>query len=248
MTLSSKDQRENLDVIEKINSVFLGARDFRKLAEQSVNLIANELRSAGVLGAAVFRVHENEEKLYSYAYAARAFEAVERLLPRKFSELSVILNDKDNLLVRAVITKEIQQGTRLYDFARPTLNEAVSLSIQKVVGYKFVIAYPLRLKQGKVSGVLAFALENDTPNDEQKLLLETFRLQFELAFENVLEFERVVKRYEKSVVPIDESKPSVHFMLRITPRQNALLVQRAKEAGLDKTSYIRSWLDLGAKR
>ena len=95
---------------------------------------------------------------------------------------------------------------------------------------------------------MAFALENDTPNDEQKLLLETFRLQFELAFENVLEFERVVKRYEKSVVPIDESKPSVHFMLRITPRQNALLVQRAKEAGLDKTSYIRSWIDLGAKR
>jgi len=248
MGLHSKDQRENLDVIEKINAVFLGARDFRKLAERSVNLMTNQLRSAGVLGTAVFRVHEEEEKLYSYAYAARAFEAVERLLPRKFSELSLTLRDKDSLLVQAVMTKEIQQGTRLYDFARPTLSEAISASIQKVVGYKYVIAYPLRLGQGKVSGVLAFALENDTPTDEQKLLLETFRLQFELAFENVLEFERVVKRYQKSVTTNDESRTSVHFMLRITPKQNALLEQRAKEMGLDKTSYIRSWIDSGAGR
>lgn len=248
MTLSTKNQRENLDVIEKINSVFLGARDFRKLAEQSTKLMTNELRGAGVLGVSIFRVHEEEHRLYSYAYAARSFEIIEKLLPRKFSELNLTLNDKNSLLVRAVVTKEIQENSHLYEFTRPTFSEALSANIQKVLGCKFIIAYPLRLRHGKVIGVLAVALENSMPTDELKLLLETFRLQFELAFENVLEFERVVKRYKKSLAPADESKPTVHFMLRITPKQNALLEQRAKEAKLDKTSYIRSWIDSGAGR
>lgn len=246
MAFSSKDQRENLDVIEKINTVFLGTRDFRQLAERAVDLMTAELKNEGILSASIFRVHPDENRLYAYAFSSRAFDAVNKLYPKKFSDLSVSLDESSNLLVKAVQTKEEQEGDHLYDFARPALNELVSAAVQRLVGAKHGIAYPLRLRQSKVAGVILFSVGERAISERQRVLLETFRSQLELAFENVMEFERVVERYKRSVVSDDENKPTVHFMLRITPKQNTSLEQKAKGAKLDKTSYIRSWLDSGA--
>ena len=205
-------------------------------------------RGEDIGGFFFFRVHADENRLYAYAFSSRAFDAVNKLYPKKFSELSVSMDEYSNLLVKAVQRKEEQESDHLYDFARPALNEMVSAAVQRLVGAKHGIAYPLRLKQGKATGVVLFSVGDQAIDARQRVLLEAFRSQLELAFENVLEFERVVKRYQKSVVPADENKPTAHFMLRITPKQNMLLEQRAKEVGLDKTSYIRSWIDSGAKR
>lgn len=241
-------QTEKLALLQKINDVFLGTRDFRELAKKSVNLMTEELKSEKVLGTGIFRVHEKEDLLYAYAYSARAFDAVEKLLPAKFSELTVPLSAKTNLYIKAIDTKQPQQSHDLYDFAHPTLTKLISAGIQKAIGFSLGIAYPLRRKNGKIEGVLFFVTENDTLTDEQRILLETFRMQFELALENVAEFEQVIERYKRSVAktfPKDhrENVPTIRFTLRITPKQNKILEQIAKEKGTDKASLIRTFID-----
>ncbi|OGG60601.1 hypothetical protein A3C86_04905 [Candidatus Kaiserbacteria bacterium RIFCSPHIGHO2_02_FULL_49_16] len=175
MALYSKVQRENLDVIEKINAVFLGTRDFRQLAERAVNLMTAELKSEGILSASIFRVHADENRLYAYAFSSRAFDAVNKLYPKKFSELSVSMDEYSNLLVKAVQRKEEQESDHLYDFARPALNEMVSAAVQRLVGAKHGIAYPLRLKQGKATGVVLFSVGDQAIDARQRVLLEAFR-------------------------------------------------------------------------
>ena len=145
-------------------------------------------------------------------------------------------------------TRQEQESSHLYDFSKPTLNEFTCKAIQRTIGLSHMIAYPLRLKQGKAAGVVSFAIENPRLEERQRIVLEAFRSQLELAFENVLEFEQVVERYKRSVAKTSPHKheqniPTVRFTLRITPRQNATLAKLAKEAKTDKASLIRSWID-----
>lgn len=243
---------QDLALIEKVNSVFLGTRDFKALAENAVRLMADELRSEGIVGAAIFRVRPEEKLLYAYAYASRGFDAVNKLFPRKFSELSVSLDESSNLLVRAVRNREPQESSHLYDFSKPTLNEMTCRAIQRTIGLSHMIAYPLRLKQGKAAGVILFAIENPRLEERQRIVLEAFRSQLELAFENVLEFEQVVERYKRSAAKASPQKheqniPTVRFTLRITPKQNQALAKLARKGNTDKASFIRTLVDKASK-
>lgn len=253
MVYDLKTQKENLALVEKINSVFLGTRDFKVLAERAVNLMTDQLKNVGVMSATIYRVHPEEKSVYSYAFSSRAFEAVNKLLPKKLTELHISLDESSNLLVKSILTGEEQEGDTLYDFAKPALNEMVSGTIQRMVGAQHGIVYPLRQKQGKVAGAILFGVEGKVIEDQQRVLLEAFRSQLELAFENVFEFERVVERYKRSIAKTfekthEENIPTVRFTLRITPKQNSVLNRLAKESSGDKASLIRSLIDKTAEK
>ena len=248
MSYNPKIQKENLALIEKINHVFLGTRDFRSLADQTVKLIVEEVKGEGIVSAAIFRVHTKDKSLYAYSYASRSFGIVDKLFPKRFSELNVSLSEETNLLVKTLSTREAQESNRLYDFSRPALTERTANAIQKVMGFGYAIAYPLRMRQGKVAGVVLFGVSGGKIEDQQRVLLDAFRLQLELAFENVTEFEYVVERYKRSIAKTftkthEENIPTVRLTLRITPKQNILLEKRAMEKGMDKTSFIRSLIE-----
>jgi len=252
MAQENVGERHNLELIEKVNAVFLGTRDFKELADRAVHLIAQELKTEGVSGVALFRVRPQENSLYAYAFASRASEIVNKLFPRQFSELSVSLDDKHNLLVGAIRSREPQESPSLYDFSRPTLNEATCRAIQRTIGIGQFIAYPIRLKQGKSAGVVLFGVEGKVIEERQRILLEAFRSQLELAFENVFEFENVVERYKRKMAQASprvhaEDIPTVRFTLRITPKQNAALAKLARKGNTDKATLIRRLIDKEAK-
>lgn len=240
--------QDHLTFVEKINSVFLGTRDFRELAEQSVKLMTQELRDEGVLGTAMYRVHPQENRIYAYAFSSRSFDAVNKLFPRKFSELSLPITETSNLLVRTAVDRAEQDSDSVYDFSRPVLDRTTSNAIQRAIGLSHLISYPLRLKQGKVAGVVLFGVENKEISERQRILFETFRSQLELALENIIEFEQVVERYKRSIAKTlpaahEQNIPTIRFTLRITPKQNKLLEQKSREKETDKASLIRSWID-----
>lgn len=246
--MSIKTPTESLALLQKVNSVFLGTRDFKQLSERAVRLMTDELKGEGVLSAVIYRINPEEGMLAPYAFSTRMFAEVDKLFPQRFSELKVSLSESANLLIKAIATRREQEGDRLYDFVRPVINETTASVIQRIVGGKHGIAYPLRLKQSKVAGVLFFALENQTIGHAQRILLEAFRSQLELAFENVIEFEHVSERYQRMVAKTfekthEENIPTVRFTLRITPKQNDTLDRLAKEKATDKASLIRSLLD-----
>ena len=237
-----------VDLVRRVSEVFLGSRDFKKLAEESVNLITTELKDMGIIGAALFRVNKEKDRLDGYAYSSRAFRTVEKLLPLKFSSLSVSFSEKDNLLIKALTTNSVQEGNMLRDFTYPTLTHTASTAVQKVIGMSYLLAYPLRLKAGKAEGGLLIGLKNEEPTKDQRIILETFRLQLELAFENVYEFEKLLERHKRNMAKAHdrshgEDIPTIRFTLRITPNQNALLEKHARKEGVDKTAFIRSLID-----
>ena len=245
---NSQTQKENLALVEKVNSVFLGTRDFKVLAERAVNLMTDQMKSEGVVSAVIYRVHPEQKAVYAYAFSARAFEAINKLLPKKLTELHVSLDETSNLLVKSIIMREENECDNFYDFSKPALNETVSGAIQRMAGVRHCIGYPLRQRQGKVLGAILFGVEGKVIEDRQRVLLEAFRSQLELAFENVFEFERVVERYKRSVARTfekthEEDIPTVRFTLRITPKQNGALDKLAKQASMDKASFIRSLID-----
>ena len=246
MTEAAQNTLQQSRLLQKVAQVFLGTRDFKRLAKESVDLMTRELKENGLLGAGIFRLEE-KKGLAAYAYSAEGFDTVEKLLPAKFSELVVPMNAKDNLLVQSVLTKEMQESTKLSDFSNQTLSHPISAAIQKAVGFSHVMAYPILLRSGKAAGSLLVGFK-EKPTEEQRILLETFRLQLELAFENVLEFEKVIERYKRNMAKAfekthEEDIPTIRFTLRLTPKQNALLEKKAEEEDTDKTSLLRSLID-----
>jgi hypothetical protein len=246
--MPTKTPNESIALLQKVNSVFLGTRDFKQLAQNAVSLMTSEFKNEGVVAAIIYRVHQEDRTLRPYAFSSMANMAIDKMFPKKFEDLHVSLDDPSNLLVRAVNSRQEQEGSSLYEFVRPVISEHIAEVIQRIGGGKYAVAYPLRLKQGRVAGVLFFGIKNEVIEDKQRILLEAFRSQLELAFENVIEFERVAERYKRMVAKTfgkthEEDVPTVRFTLRITPKQNDALNVLAKKSLVDKASFLRTLID-----
>ena len=240
----SKDRQTIL--LKKTTALLLGTRDFRNLAREVTSLIVKELRDQNVIGAAVFRLHSQENLIYAYTYANKYRRIIDSLLPGEFSQLNVSLSQADNYIVKAVLTNHIQHSEKLADFSRGVLPEGVSVRAQKIMKARFFVAFPIRLKSNKVAGVILLALSDARLSGEQLVFFETLAGQLGLAFSNVLEFERLMARFQNlssGFVSSAEDKPSVKFTLRVTRKENAKLEKLAKERKRTKAEVIRELLE-----
>ncbi len=235
-------------LLKKITSVFLGTHDFHELARRAVDLIVKELKSQGITTAGIGRVHEKENLLSAYAYATKFRRTIDKLLPSKFNQLSVPLSRTDNLGVRTVVTGQIQQSKKLADFARGIISDELIDKIQKIMRGRLSICFPIKIRSGKVVGMLLFVTREEKIAGEQLVLFETFAEQLGLAFSNVMAFEKLMKKYEQTAEADlrnlnEEDIPSIKFTLRITPKQNKNIDRLARERGKTKAELIREILE-----
>lgn len=238
------DQDQQAILLKKTSEILLGAHDFRDLAKNAVDLVVKQLKAQGLVGAGIFRVHQNENILSAYAYSARYTNIVDRLLPAKFSDLRISLAETKNLVVRTILTNQIQQSRNLADFSHGVVSEATTDKIQKLMRAKMGITFPIETRSGRVAGAILLALKEEKLSGEQLSLFETFASQLGLAFSNTFAFEKLMHQYqqkaESETDPDDE--PSIKFTLRITPRQDKRLEQLAREKGTTKAELIREFL------
>lgn len=154
-------------LIKKITSIFIGTHDFRELARRAVDLIVKELKSQGVVTAGIGRVHEKEGLLYAYAYTTKFRRTIDKLLPAKFDQLYVPLSRTDNFGVRTVITGQIQQSKKLADFARGIVSDELIEKIQKIMRGKLAISFPIKIRSGKVVGMLLLVTSEEKIKNPQ---------------------------------------------------------------------------------
>src|SRR3989344_1905326 len=64
-------------LLKKTTALLVGTHDFRQLARQVTDLVVKELNDQNLVGAAIFRVHENENSLYAYTYANKYHKLIE---------------------------------------------------------------------------------------------------------------------------------------------------------------------------
>lgn len=80
-----------------------------------------------------------------------------RVLPFPYEQLDIPLSAKDNLMVKALETNQRQITHVLYDVFRPVLDENISAEIQRTVGVRTSLVYPIR-SRGKPIGVMIVSL------------------------------------------------------------------------------------------
>lgn len=233
-------------LLKKVTSLFVGAHDFRKLATQAAELVTKELKAQNLIGAAIFRVHEQENSVYAYTYANKLRRFIDPLLPAKFSQFKISLSETGNLVVKTILANQVQQSQNLSDFSRGVLSEGITAKIQKIMRAKFCVSIPVRLKSGKVAGAILYVLNDAHLSGEQLVLFETFADQMGLAFSNILEFERLAAKYNNltsRLISSEDDAPSIKFTLRVTPKENAKLERLAREKKRTKAEIIRDFLD-----
>jgi len=234
--------------LEKITHIFIGTHDFRQLARQVVDLIVRELKDQNIVTAAIGRLHEKDKLVYAYAYSTKYRQMIDKLLPSRFSELNVALSRTDNLAVRTILTNQMQQSRRMADFSRGMVPDALVDRIQKIMGGKLTLTFPIRVHSGKPAGGLMLVLKDDKLTGGQMILFETLAKQVGLAFSNVFEFEKLMAKYQNLTAQLakavkEEDIPSVKFTLRITPKENQNLERIGRERGKTKAEILRAFLD-----
>lgn len=233
-------------LLKKTTDLLVGTHDFKNLARQVTDLVVKELKDQNLIGAAIFRVHEQENSVYAYTYANKYHKLIDALLPAKFSEFNIALSRTDNLAVKAIVANQIQHSKNVADFSRGVVSEAIADKIQKIMGVQVFVCLPIRLKSGKAAGAVLLALSNAELNGEQMVLFETIASQLGLAFSNILEYERLLAKYENLAgrfAGAEDDKPSVKFTLRITPKENQTLEKLSRERKRTKAEIIRGFLD-----
>ena len=237
-------------IVSEMTSALLGARDFNKLARQSVNLIVEKFAKYNVVGAGIFRVDSRSGRLLAQAYASRHQRLVEKVIPNsKFAALNISLEEKDNLMVKTVVSDRAQSSGRASDFSKGVVPPLLADTVQKLVGVDCSVALPVCMPNGKSAGAILLALNHATLSADQLLVFEAFAKQLGLAIANVYEFEKLQAKYEKSMKRSalntleKDTIPNIKFTLRLTLRQRENLERLAKEQGKTQSDIIRQWLD-----
>jgi len=236
-------------LVGEITNVLLGTYDFRELAKKSVELAVRKLKKQNLVGAGIFRVHEQNNLLYAYAYAVNHQRLIEKIMPHSvFSGLNISLSETDNLLVRTVVNSQVQYSKRASEFSKGSVPTMIADKAQKLSGGKSGIAFPIRLRSGKTAGAILLAFDKEDINAQQISLFETFAKQLGLAFSNVFAFEKLMAKYKKSVEQnslstLDQDIPNLKFTLRLSSRQSDVLKRLARERGKTQAEVIREWLD-----
>ncbi len=231
-------------IAEKIQTDLVGTTRFQELAQKVVDAAVQELK---LNGAAVFRCNAERTQLSAYTYAHRFRTIIDRLLPKKFGGLSIPLTTKENMAVRTVTENTRQQSALLGDFSKHVLPDAIVHNIQRVMGAKLFVSYPIRDAGNNAVGVMMFAVGATMIAPELEQLFIFFTEHIAAIFTHAVDVERIIAEYrsERKAGITRKSKeiPRIKFTLRITKRQQQYILRHIKGSTRTKAIFIRDLLD-----
>lgn len=231
-------------IAEKIQTDLVGTTRFQELAQKVVDAAVKELK---LNGAAVFRLNAERTQLSACTYAHRFRIIIDRLLPKKFGGLSIPLTTTENLAVRTVTENIRQQSAFLADFSKHVFPDQIVHNIQRVMGAKLFVSYPIRDAGNNAVGVMMFAVGATTIAPELEQLFLFFTEHIAVIFTHAVDVERIITEYRSERKSSGTRKvkeiPHIKFTLRITPRQQRYILRHIKGSTKTKAIFIRNLLD-----
>ena len=195
--LTSRNQR--LNTLQKFSSVILQSYRLEEMSQRIIDYIPGEIEHCDM--AFLVMVDEAKKEAYwrtiSQPYAIA--RQIIRLLGTNFTKYRISLTNNDNLIARAINTKEIQITKDLYDFMRPTLSKTLVWALQNIGGaMSSAVAVPL-IVRGQVTGALAFTfgVKRSPLTEEDKLLLQAVGDQVGIALERTRVYDELEKLNER---------------------------------------------------
>jgi signal transduction histidine kinase len=182
------EDKSTTESLRRLQNVILNTLDFNQVVKNSVNSVFNELGylDLGYRIVVLSLINEQEETLERIAIS-QTEDAKKALLATRvpFSKIIIPLNEADNLCVKAISTKSVYATTYWYDILRPVSNEADAAILQRKVGIKTSMIYPV-FANGRAIGSIIFSMvkKYEEVTDREKELLAGFVDLVGLAVQN----------------------------------------------------------------
>ncbi|MEA1936587.1 MAG: ATP-binding protein [Patescibacteria group bacterium] len=155
VNINLKEKNEDLEALLKSDDVIAGTLDPKKIAQDVVDSIPNNLRHLGYKGGVLTLYNKNKKTVSTYAITESAIvKKAKKLLGKSFEKHSESIKT-NNLTIKTIKTKKMQTGSKLEDFIAPTVSVNICKMIQKLIKAKSFISLPI-FSSGRVIGVLIF--------------------------------------------------------------------------------------------
>ena len=161
--------RETIDALWRLQKIILDTLDFNEVVQKIVDSVLSELGYLKLGYRIVVLALLDEEKQVlkriSISQTADAKRALE-VTPVPFHEIDIPFSEPDNICARAV--RNVQKYTThdWYDILRPSYTREEAAQVQKVVGIKTSMVFPV-ISKGKAIGFLIFSMVKDEKDVSQ---------------------------------------------------------------------------------
>src|SRR3989344_5808358 len=168
-------KKEALEALWRLMQIMLNNLEFENVSEKVVNSILDELGylKLGYKIIVLALVNNNTGYLERIAISetAEAKKAL-KLTPVPFKEIRIPLNDVSNLSIHAMRDGSVYKTRSWYDILRPVYTPEQADIIQKAIGIKASMVYPLFFQKNS-TGILIFSMNKDfkdVTNEEEDLI------------------------------------------------------------------------------
>jgi signal transduction histidine kinase len=148
-------RNKTLSVLRIISTIMMSSNGASEVAQRIAEAIVIELKFASV---SIALIDETSRKLQFTAMTqSDATTAIFQPLTNPQEDLTILLDDRSNLMVEAIIDKERKISGNFLDIATPLVTQEVADEIENATHTKTVVSYPLYLGP-KALGVLNLGL------------------------------------------------------------------------------------------
>lgn len=157
-----------LQTLWKLQKLILNTLNFGHVSQTVCDALLKELGYSkfGYKIVVLSLIHE-KRKILERVAVSQTEEAkyALSLLPIPFTEIEIPLSDKNNVMIQTIRTSTPHITHSWYDVMRPAINQVDAESMQKKVGIKTSLLYPIKVNE-KTIGVMIFSLSKHLDNFE----------------------------------------------------------------------------------
>ena len=202
--------RETIDALWRLQKIILDTLDFNEVVQKIVDSVLLELGYLKlghriVVLALLDEKHQNLKRI-SISQTDEAKKAL-TVTPVPFHEIDIPLSEHDNILVKAVKNVQTYTTHDWYDILRPSYTRQESIQVQKIVGIKTSMVFPV-IAKGQAIGILIFSMiKNEREVSEAEYdLIKGFTDVVGLAVENAKLYTALEDTKEKLIVANEKLK------------------------------------------
>lgn len=147
------DRTRALEVAHRINKIVLGALDFEEVAQKIADTIPEELK----FGTSMVAILDPARRILRRVAASKTAEAQQAIkaLRVPFNQIEISLDDPHNLMARSVREGKLLMTDDIYNVLGPVLDREEAGKIQRILGTKTILIYPLMMDNNPIGVFVA---------------------------------------------------------------------------------------------
>src|SRR3989338_4244016 len=160
--LELAERNKTLALLRKIDEIILST--VTEIDEVVRRIAQTVVAEAGFKAFYIFFLHKKEGRLTPLGISLnKSINEVDPDLQRAMFSIKISLNEGNNLLVKAVKEKKMEQTESLYKLFNSILNEEACRKIQQKIGMASFYIYPLIIRDEAIVAIMISPKEEKPP-------------------------------------------------------------------------------------